>query len=106
MSRICFLLFAGLPAMFLASGATTGPSDIALTPGALSFTYQIGGSAPAAQSLGIKSTGATALAFTITVTQPPACSAPCVTVSASSGTTPATLQVYVNPSGLAAGAYP
>ena len=89
----------------LAACAFGAASDMALTPAAMSFTYQMGGAAPAAQSLGLKSTGATALTFTITVTQPAACSAPCVTVSANGGSTPATLQVYANPSGLAAGTY-
>ena len=105
MSRIRFLLLAGLLVALFAGRAHAAASDIGLTPGSLAFTYQIGGSTPASQSLGIKSTGSSALAFTITVTQPAACSAPCVTVSANSGTTPATLQVYANPSGLAAGAY-
>lgn len=80
-------------------------SDMSLTPASMSFTYQIGGAAPAAQSLVLKSTGSVALAFTVAVTQPAACSAPCVTVSAASGTTPATIQVYANPTGLAAGSY-
>jgi uncharacterized protein (TIGR03437 family) len=105
MSRIRFLILAGLLMALFAERAHAAASDIALTPGSLAFTYQIGGATPASQSLGIKSTGSTALAFTITVTQPAACSAPCMTVSASSGTTPATLQVYANPSGLAAGSY-
>lgn len=92
--------------MFLSTlCALAGASDMALTPNAMSFSYQINGALPAAQSLGLKSTGAAALAFTVSVTQPAACSAPCVTVSANSGTTPATIQVYTNPSGLAAGEY-
>lgn len=91
--------------ILVAAAAFGAATDMSLTPAAMTFTYQIGGSAPAAQSLVLKSTGSTALAFTIAVTQPAACSAPCVTVSANSGTTPATLQVYANPSGLAAGAY-
>jgi uncharacterized protein (TIGR03437 family) len=105
MRRIRFLLLAALLIALSAERAHATASDIAPTPGSLAFTYQIGGSAPASQSLGLKSTGSTALAFTITVTQPAACSAPCVTVSANSGTTPASLQVYANPSGLAAGTY-
>lgn len=104
MNRIRFLLAIPLLASS-ADRAFAGASDLALTPGALTFSYQIGGAAPAAQSLGFRSTGAVGLAFTIAVTQPAACSAPCVTVSANAGTTPATLQVYVNPSGLAAGEY-
>jgi len=85
--------------------ATATASDIALTPTALAFSYQIGAALPAAEQLAIKSTGATALAFTLTVTQPTACTAPCLIVSASSGTTPANLQVYANLTGLAAGSY-
>jgi trimeric autotransporter adhesin len=92
-------------AVLFAIRAFGGASDMSLTPNAMNFSYQIGGALPAAQSLVLKSTGAAALAFTITVTQPVACSAPCVTVSAGAGTTPATIQVYINPSGLAAGGY-
>ena len=105
MNRIRFFLPIVLLGLVTAHVGSAAASDMALTPGSLAFTYQIGGSSPAAQTLGLKSTGSTALFFTITVTQPAACSAPCLTVSASSGTTPATLQVYANPSGLAAGSY-
>ncbi len=104
MKRIRVLLIVAL-ALFTAKGGFAGASDMAVTPGSLAFSYQIGGAAPPVQTLALKSTGSTALFFTITVVQPVACSAPCVTASLSSGTTPANLQVYANPTGLAAGSY-
>jgi uncharacterized protein (TIGR03437 family) len=103
MNRVYLLPSIALLAALGAGRAQAAPS-LTLTPVSLSFQYQIGGTIPAAQKLALKSTG-TALAFTVTVNQPAACTAPCLTVSASSGTTPATLEVYANPTGLAAGTY-
>ncbi|MBZ5724384.1 MAG: IPT/TIG domain-containing protein [Acidobacteriia bacterium] len=70
-------------------------------PATLDFKYQAipGAAPPANQSLQIKSTGA-ALAFTISpIAQP------WLSVSANSGTTPATIKVYVNPTNMASGSY-
>ena len=102
MNRYLFVL---LSLLFALNSLAAGVSDIALTPTSIAVKYQIGGALPAAQPLAIKATGTTALNFTLTVTQPAACTAPCLTVSAASGTTPASLKVYINPTGLAAGTY-
>jgi uncharacterized protein (TIGR03437 family) len=103
---IAYRLAAATAAAVLAASAFGAGPDLATTPASgLTFAYQIGGSAPAAQTLAIKSTSAVALAFTAVVTQPAACSGACVILSATSGTTPASLQIYANPTGLAAGAY-
>jgi uncharacterized protein (TIGR03437 family) len=104
MNRIRFTLIASL---FGFAGHAFGAADITYTPAAgLTFTYQIGAATPAAQTMSFKSTSAsTAIPYTLTVTQPAACSAPCVIVTASSGTTPSNIQVYANPTGLAAGTY-
>jgi hypothetical protein len=73
MGRVRFLLLATLLVALFAR-AHDAASDIALS-GSLDFTYQIGGTAPTSQSLSIRSTGSTALAFTISVTQPASCTA-------------------------------
>jgi uncharacterized protein (TIGR03437 family) len=87
-------------------GATTPATpDIVLSPTALAFSYQIGGTVPSPQPLMIKSTGGVVLAFTLAVTEPAACAGPCVAISANSGITPGNIQVYANPTGLPAGTY-
>jgi uncharacterized protein (TIGR03437 family) len=72
--------------------------DLAFSPVAIDFKYTIGNALPAAQTLQIKSTG-TPLAFTI-----PQIASPWVSLSAYSGTTPASIKVYVNPTSLPSGA--
>ena len=67
--------------------------------GTLDFKYTAGSALPAAQTLQVKSTGA-ALNFTI-----PAVAAEWLSVSANSGTTPASIKVYVNPTSMASGSY-
>ena len=76
--------------------ATT--TDLAFTPAAIDFKYTVGNALPAAQTLQIKSTG-TAQAFTI---QQPA--AQWISLAAYSGTTPASIKIYVNPTSLPSGA--
>src|SRR5437867_10218151 len=78
--------------------------DIGLTPTALNFKYQMGAALPASQTLQIKSTGA-ALTFTLSITGPLPYSAQWLSVSANSGTTTASIKVYVNPTGLPSGSY-
>lgn len=80
------------------------PLDIALTPATLNFKYQAGAALPASQTLQIKSTGV-ALNFTISTTGPLPYSAQWLSVSANSGTTSASIKVYVNPTGLPSGSY-
>jgi uncharacterized protein (TIGR03437 family) len=72
--------------------------QLTVTPAALTFAYQIGGTVPAAQSFAVSS-GSTVLNFIAT---PPGS---WVQLSPTSGATPATVQVTVNPTGLAAGTY-
>ena len=106
MHRHHLLFLFALLASPHAWGATTPTvTDMTLTPASLAFSYQIGGAVPAAASLAVKSTTSTVLAYTLALTQPAACSAPCLTVSANFGTTPGSLKVYANPTGLAAGTY-
>jgi uncharacterized protein (TIGR03437 family) len=71
--------------------------DLAFSPATIDFKYTIGAALPAAQTLQIKSTG-TALAFTIPQGLPA-----WLSLSAYSGTTPASIKVYVNPTSLPSG---
>src|SRR5207253_5292257 len=66
---------------------------------ALGFTYQLGGSVPAAQTVAITATSAS-LAYTNSVSS----NAPWLLVPPT-GATPTPLSVTVNPAGLAAGSY-
>jgi hypothetical protein len=71
---------------------------INVTPASLSFSYQSGGTVPAAQNLAISSSG-TAFSYTVST------SATWLAASPASGNSPGTVAVSVNPSGLAAGTY-
>ena len=73
--------------------------SVALNPPSLSFDYQQGDAAPAAQTVGVSSTPA-GVSFTAAVSS----ATPWLTVTPASGTTPgATLSVGVNPAGLSPG---
>jgi uncharacterized protein (TIGR03437 family) len=95
------LCFAALTVASTARGATP---DISLSPANLSFKYQVGNALPASQSLQVKSTG-TALSFTLSVTGPLPYSAQWLSISSNAGTTPATIKIFVNPTGLPSGTY-
>jgi uncharacterized protein (TIGR03437 family) len=85
--------------MVVAASGTGG--NVTVTPtGPLSFSYTSGGSSPAAQTLAIANTtsGTSGIAFTVTS------SASWLTTNVNSATTPYTLTVNANPSGLAASA--
>jgi uncharacterized protein (TIGR03437 family) len=76
----------------------SGTSQLTVAPTSLTFTSPIGGPAPAAQTLTVSSASG-ALGFSA------ASSAAWLSVTPTTGTTPATLAVSVNPAGLAAGTY-
>jgi uncharacterized protein (TIGR03437 family) len=79
-------------------------SGVTLAPSAMTFNYQIGTLAlPATQSMQI-ATVPKGLNFTVAVSGAPF-NAAWLLVSASAGTSPATVKVQVNPTGLAAGDY-
>lgn len=83
----------------LASAFTVNaPSDVIVDPGSLAFTYTIGDAVPASQSFDISAVGS-AVNFTISGNDA------WVDLSASAGTTPATINVTVDPTGLGAGDY-
>jgi uncharacterized protein (TIGR03437 family) len=71
---------------------------ISASPSALNFTYQLGGTAPTAQSVNIA--GSAGLEFTATAT-----GGSWLSVTPGSGTTPGAVSVAVNTSGLTANTY-
>ncbi|MGC2198086.1 MAG: choice-of-anchor D domain-containing protein, partial [Terriglobales bacterium] len=93
------------------AGASNSPKTVAVTltvtaaaaptlsasPLSLSFTYQSGGTTPAAQTVNLTSSGA--------VSYTAAASPGWLSVTPAGGSTPGSLSVSVNPAGLAAGSY-
>ena len=73
--------------------------SLVASPSALSFSAQVGGAAPAAQSLTIGENPAGAAAFSVSADQA------WINLSAASGTTSGAISVGANVSGLAAGSY-
>jgi uncharacterized protein (TIGR03437 family) len=72
---------------------------ITVNPPQLSFSFQPGGAAPPSQALAISSSGGAGLGFTTAV------SANWIAVTPTSGTTPASLTVFVQPYALQAGVH-
>src|SRR6266536_2720869 len=73
-------------------------SGLAVSPGSLAFSYQRGGTVPSPQTLSV--TSRSTIAFTDSTS-----GAPWLSVSRTSGTTPSSIGVSVNPGSLAAGTY-
>lgn len=83
-------------------GVTAAPPSgmsLNITPGSLSFSYISGSTAPGTQNLSIASSG-TVLQFTATSS-----GGSWLTISAATGSTPTTMKVSANPTGLAVGTY-
>ncbi len=92
---------ASMPVTIPVSFSVASGSTLILPTTRPSFSFQIGGAMPAMQSISIGSSGA-ALPLNVSVTGTPAF----LTVTPTSATTPATLQLSVgNLAGLAAGTY-
>jgi uncharacterized protein (TIGR03437 family) len=77
----------------------TSPQSVAASPSSLSFSYQVGAAQPASQQLSITSTGGP---VTVAVSSS---SSGWLSVSSTGGNTPQTINVSVNPSGLAVQSY-
>src|SRR5437870_5199076 len=93
---------AGSPqtvAVTLVVGATTPAPGLNASPKTLSFSYQSGGGMPAAQPIMISSGGAQ-LAYTVA-----ASGGMWLSATPTSGTTPGTVNISVNPASMAAGTY-
>jgi len=78
--------------------AAAAAPTIGVTPASLSFNYQSGGTAPAAQSFAVSSSGS-ALSYTV------ATSATWLSATPASGTTSGNVSVSVTPQSLSAGTY-
>jgi uncharacterized protein (TIGR03437 family) len=77
----------------------TAPPSVSASPATLSFTYRVGDPNPASQTVNV--TGGTALPFGVTVSPSNAW----LSATPASGTTPGTVTVSINPTGLSAGNY-
>ena len=82
----------------LAVAASSG-ATLAVTPQSLSFSYTLGGTAPAAQTVSIANTGSGTLSWTATS------SVTWIKLSAASGSAPATLSISLVTANLTAGSY-
>lgn len=100
--KLEFNRFGGADITVKLSGTGTAAAiseTLTASASALSFSAQVGATAPAAQSLTIGDSPASALPFTVTADQA------WISLSAASGTTSSSIQVDANNSGLAAGSY-
>ena len=103
-SYTCSLIFSptnGAGALTIPFSLTvTAAAAVTATPTSLSFTYQSGGQTPASQSISVD--GGTGLTFSATASS----SGNWLSVTPTSGTTPASLTVSVSPSSLSASTTP
>ena len=72
---------------------TAASRRLVVSPSTLAFSYQVGGTTPASQSLSVRSSTGSAVHFTVSVTG----GGSWLSASPSSGTTPANVTVSVNP---------
>ena len=86
-----------IPVTLNVTAAATKPT-LNLTPASVTFNYQIGGSSPAAQNVAASSSTSTAIPYTATTST-------AWLSTTGSGTTPGSISLSVNPTGLTAGAY-
>ncbi len=84
-------------ATYLLKAGSASPPTLSVTPGSLSFSYQIGGTAPAAQTLAISGAATTYTVATAGGTW--------LTATPTSGGTSGSASVAVSTTGLAAGSY-
>jgi uncharacterized protein (TIGR03437 family) len=94
---------AGSPQIVQVTLTVTAAPAISLTPATLNFSYQVGGTAPADQTVQVASSSGH-LAFTAAATVNGS-SGNWLSVTPASGNTPASLTVKVNPASLTAGTY-
>jgi len=95
--------FPSVVTIAVALTVTAGqPASLSVQPPSLSFQVLAGAAAPPAQALRIENSGGGSLSWTA---QASSVTGNWLRVSAPSGTAPASLQVSVNPAGLAAGSY-
>jgi uncharacterized protein (TIGR03437 family) len=90
----------GTTVPIMVSLSVVPPTAVSATPASMSFEYIAGNANPAAQQISVTGTGSN-LGFTANVTS----GAEWLSVSAASGTAPASLDVRVNPGSLSPGTY-
>jgi uncharacterized protein (TIGR03437 family) len=90
---------ANSPISIAVTLTVTGSVQLTVTPAQLSFAVPAGGPAPAAQTVAVSSNGPSPVSFTA------ASGSPWLSVTPTSGATPASLSVAVNPAGLKSGTY-
>ena len=92
----------GSPQNIPVTFTVTSTASVSVTPAALTFNYQAGGTTPATQALQVAaSSGSLAISAAVATDA----SSDWLTVTPASGSTPLTLTIGVNPTGLAAGTY-
>jgi hypothetical protein len=96
------MLATGTPPTRTVTVTTAALPALTVTPASLTFSAQAGGNAPAAQSLSVTSNGAQ---VGLSATASTSSGDNWLSVAPASSTTPSTLNVSVNPAGLAAGTY-
>jgi uncharacterized protein (TIGR03437 family) len=95
---------AGSPITIPVTLSVVTPQTLTVAPsGPLSFTYTVGQAIPSGQTLQVQA-GASAIPFSVT-TQTSSGGSTWLATTPTSGTTPASVTVNVNPSGLASGTY-
>ncbi len=96
------MLATGTPPTRTVTVTTSTQPALTVTPASLTFSAQVGGGAPAAQTLSVTSSGAQ---VSLSATAATVNGGNWLSVAPASSTTPSTLNVSVNPAGLAAGTY-
>jgi hypothetical protein len=96
---------ASIPALAIPVKFTvTAPATLTASPASLTFTGVTGQSNPPSQNINVTASGSAAANFTVAATT--SAGGNWLTATASGGTTPGTITVSANLSGLAAGSYP
>ena len=88
-----------IPVTLIVAAGTANPT-LSLTPSSLNFSYATGGTMPGAKNLSVASSTSAALSFTAA-----ASGGSWLSLGSTSGNTPGSLSVSVNPTSLAAGTY-
>ena len=85
---------------------SSGTSGLSAAPSSLTFNFQTGATVPQSEQVNITSLSSSNSNLTFTATPSASTGGNWLSVNPTSGTTPSTVTVSVNPSGLAAGSYP
>src|SRR2546426_973070 len=100
MGFLSSLTDAELQAIVSALSPPAPAPALSVAPSSLSFSYQQGGSAPASQPIMVSSSGGAQLAYTVATS-----GSVWLSATPTSGTTPGTVNISVNPASMAAGTY-